>query len=83
MSDTPEKKSFERLYLVSEEELEKINQAEKPFLSYTQIYNSIVKSEKNKEDLEGEEKKEKLNLTKWLTFDSTDGKGAEESAVRP
>jgi hypothetical protein len=82
MSDAsiPDKKSFERLYLVSEEELEKINQAEKPFLSYTQIYNSIVKSGTHQEETEGE-KKEKLILTKWLTFEDPDGEGVEESTV--
>jgi hypothetical protein len=80
MSDAPEEKSFERLYLVSEEELEKINQAEKPFLSYTQIYNSIVKSENHQEEIESE-KREKLILTKWLTFDKTNGAGTEEGTV--
>lgn len=71
-----ENKEFESLYLVSEEDLEKINQAEKPFLSYTQIYNSIVKSGEEQE----EKREKKLVLSEWLTLE--DGARIKKSTVR-
>lgn len=70
---TPEKKSFESLYLVSEEDLEKINRVEKPFLSYSQIYNSVIEAGR-------ESGKKKLAITEWLTI-SDHGKGVEEGIV--
>lgn len=81
MSD-PQNKEFECLYLVTEEDLEKINKAEKPFLSYTQIYNSVVNAGKNNTQPENSEKGgavKKKKLIKWLLIDSPE----DESTFEP
>jgi guanylate kinase len=49
-------------YLVTADELEKVEDAEKPFLDYANLYDKIIQSG------EEAEKEEKLKIKSWLIF---------------
>jgi hypothetical protein len=50
-------------YLVTADELEKVEDSERPFLDYANLYDKIIKSD------EEEEKETKLKIKNWSIFD--------------
>jgi len=50
-------------YLVTADELEKVEDTERPFLDYANLYDKIIKSG------EEEEKEAKLKIKNWIIFD--------------
>jgi hypothetical protein len=54
--------NLRQYYLVSESELQKVKENDRPCLDYSEIYDTFVK---NKEEAQ----KEKLPITAWELFD--------------
>jgi hypothetical protein len=50
-------------YLVTADDLEKVEDTERPFLDYANLYDKIIKSG------EEEEKEPKLKIKNWIIFD--------------
>lgn len=55
--------NLRQYYLVSEEELQKVKETDRPCLDYSEIYDSFVKTK---------EEEEKLPIKKWEIFNWND-----------
>lgn len=59
---------YEKLYLVSAAQLEKINQAKEPAINYSQLYNAVIRSQATEESVAQQAPDKKLSLQEWLTL---------------
>lgn len=55
--------NLRQYYLVSEEELQKVKESDRPCLDYSEIYDSFVKTK---------EEEDKLTIKKWEIFNWND-----------
>lgn len=58
---------YEKLYLVSAAQLEKINESKTPAINYTDLYNSVIKTQ-SEQAPEPAPIKIKLKVREWLTL---------------
>jgi hypothetical protein len=59
---------YEKLYLVSAAQLDKINDTKTPALDYTELYNAVVKSKAAGEEPLEPAPSAKLKLQEWLSL---------------
>jgi hypothetical protein len=57
---------YEKLFLVSAAQLDKINETKTPALDYSELYSAIVKSKAAEEEPTQQAPSAKLKLQEWL-----------------